>query len=84
VYRDHLNTPAFLAMLPPVAGLHGLDIGCGEGTNTRALAKLGARMTAIDIAPTFVRHARETESVEGDGIDYSLADAQALPFADSR
>ena len=54
VYRDNVNTPGFLAMLPPIAGLHGLDIGCGEGTNTRALAKLGARMTAIDVAPPFV------------------------------
>jgi hypothetical protein len=31
VYRDALNTPAFFAMLPPIEGLHGLDIGCGEG-----------------------------------------------------
>ena len=44
VYRDHLNTPAFLAMLPEVAGLSGLDIGCGEGHNTRLLARRGARM----------------------------------------
>jgi ubiquinone/menaquinone biosynthesis C-methylase UbiE len=82
VYRDNVNTPGFLAMLPPIAGLHGLDIGCGEGTNTRALAKLGARMTGIDVSPTFVRHARETEGVEGDGIVYDVADAQALPFPD--
>jgi hypothetical protein len=33
IYRDHLNTPAFPEMLPDVAGLHGLDIGCGEGHN---------------------------------------------------
>ena len=64
VYRDALNTPAFLAMLPPVAGLQGLDIGCGEGTNTRHVARLGARMHAIDIAPTFIRHAEATEEVE--------------------
>jgi trans-aconitate methyltransferase len=37
VYRDHVNTPAFFAMLPDVAGLTGLDIGCGEGHNTRLL-----------------------------------------------
>jgi hypothetical protein len=30
IYRDGLNTPAFLAALPPVKGLNGLDIGCGE------------------------------------------------------
>ena len=83
VYRDHHNTPAFLAMLPAVEGLTGLDIGCGEGANTRALAALGAKMTAIDVAPTFVRHASGTECAAPLGIDYRLADATALPFADS-
>lgn len=82
VYRDAANTPAFLALLPPVGGLLGLDIGCGEGTNTRALARLGARMRAIDVAPTFVRYARATEEAEPLGITYEFADAQELPFAD--
>lgn len=48
-YRDHLNTPAFFAILPDVRGLAGLDIGCGEGHNTRLLAQRGARVTAVDI-----------------------------------
>ena len=43
IYRDGLNTPAFLDMLPPVRGLRGLDIGCGQGSNTRQLARLGRR-----------------------------------------
>jgi hypothetical protein len=38
VYRDGLNTPAFLALLPDVRGLRGLDIGSGEGHGTRLLA----------------------------------------------
>jgi ubiquinone/menaquinone biosynthesis C-methylase UbiE len=80
VYRDHLNTPAFLALLPDVSGMAGLDIGCGEGTNTRALAARGARMTAIDIAPNFVRVA--TEIAAEPPISYMTADAHALPFAD--
>jgi SAM-dependent methyltransferase len=83
VYRDGLNTPAFLAMLPPVDGLSGIDIGCGEGTNTRQLAKLGASMTGIDVAPTFIRHARESESAMPLGIRYEVADGQALPFPDA-
>ena len=62
VYRDHLNTPAFLAMLPPVRGLAGLDIGCGEGSNTRQLARRGARMAAVDISQTFVSHANAEEA----------------------
>ncbi len=84
VYRDLLNTPSFLAMLPPVDGLEGLDVGCGEGSNTRMLAERGARMTGIDIAPTFVRHAGEAEERDPLGIDYRVADALALPFGDAR
>jgi SAM-dependent methyltransferase len=80
VYRDALNTPAFLAMLPPVSGLRGLDIGCGEGSNTRELARLGARMQAVDIAPTFIRHARSTEHRDPSGIIFHVADAVFLPF----
>src|SRR5215467_189419 len=81
IYRDGLNTPAFLHMLPPVRGLSGLDIGCGEGSNTRALARRGARMHAIDVAPTFIRHARHTEKAEPLGIAYLVADATDSPFA---
>jgi len=81
VYRDALNTPAFFAMLPPIRGLAGLDIGCGEGANTRRLAQLGARMHAIDIAPTFIRHAQATEDTDPNRITYQVADGMALPFS---
>ena len=80
IYRDALNTPSFLAMLPSVQGLQGLDVGCGEGTNTREVAERGARMTGIDIAPTFIRHAQDTEKDQPLGIDYRVADALDLPF----
>src|ERR671918_261958 len=80
VYRDHLNTPAFFAMLPYVGGLSGLDIGCGEGHNTRLLAKRGARVTAIDIAEVFIQHATQAEEQECLGIDYSVASAVEIPF----
>lgn len=83
IYRDGQNTPTFLDMLPPVRGLCGLDIGCGEGSNTRALAQLGASMHAIDVAPTFIRHARDAERVEPLGVSYLVADATDLPFAPS-
>ncbi|MFJ5368153.1 class I SAM-dependent methyltransferase [Bosea sp. CER48] len=82
LYRDALNTPVFLANLPAITGLGGLDIGCGEGGNTRRLAERGARMTAIDIAPTFIRHAREAEAATPLGITYLESDGTALPFAD--
>lgn len=81
IYRDHLNTPAFLSMLPEVNGLKGLDIGCGEGHNTRMVAKLGAKMSAIDISPIFVKYAKEIEEKEPLGIEYQTASAVELPYA---
>jgi hypothetical protein len=80
VYRDLLNEPAFLEMLPGVEGLAGLDLGCGEGHNTRLLAKRGARMFAIDVEPAFVRYAREEEQGCPAGIRYAAASAQRLPL----
>lgn len=84
VYRDAVNTPGFMAMLPDVTGLTGIDLGCGEGHNTRLVAKRGARMTGIDISPTFVRHAAEAEAREPLGIDYLEASAVELPFEAAR
>ena len=77
VYRDYLNTPAFFAMLPDVTGLSGLDIGCGEGHNTRLLAQRGASMTAIDIAENFIVFAQQAEADEPLGIEYRVASSQS-------
>ena len=81
ICRDGFNTPRFLEMLPNVAGLRGLDIGCGEGTNTRRVAALGATMTGIDISPTFVRHAAESADNPSD-LRFFHASATSLPFAE--
>lgn len=84
IYRDHLNTPAFFDMLPEVRGLRGLDIGCGEGHNTRLLAQRGARMTGVDIADVFITHARDEERRTPLRIDYRVASAVELPIDDEQ
>ena len=84
VYRDAVNTPAFLAMLPEISGKAGLDVGCGEGHNTRLLAQQGARMYGVDIAPSFVGFAMEAERLQPLGVRYAAASALELPFRDSQ
>jgi ubiquinone/menaquinone biosynthesis C-methylase UbiE len=81
-YRDGLNTPAFLAMLPDVRGRVGLDVGCGEGHNTRLLAARGADMTAIDVSRVFLRHAVAAERLQPHAIHYVHASAGHVPCAD--
>jgi SAM-dependent methyltransferase len=80
ITRDFLNTPAFLRLLGGVRGLRGLDIGCGEGHNTRLVARKGARMTAIDISRTFLKHAQEEEVRRPLGISYARASGERLPY----
>jgi SAM-dependent methyltransferase len=82
IYRDLVNTPAFLAMLPDLTGRNGLDLGCGEGHNTRLLARRGARMTAVDIAGRFIDAAVAEERHRPLGIRYLHSSAVALPFHD--
>jgi SAM-dependent methyltransferase len=77
IYRDQVNTPAFLEMLPDVSGLKGIDIGCGEGHNTRLLAGRCSAVCGIDIAPTFVR---EASGAAGPRVPYAIASAHRLPF----
>jgi SAM-dependent methyltransferase len=78
VYRDLVNTPEFFAMLPSVAERRGLDLGCGEGHNTRLLAELDASVVAIDIADAFVAAAAASG---GRGVEFVIADGAMLPFA---
>ncbi|HEY3743907.1 MAG TPA: class I SAM-dependent methyltransferase [Bryobacteraceae bacterium] len=78
VYRDAVNTPAFFELLPDVAGLRGLDVGCGEGHNTRLLGERGARMFGVDISEVFLGYAAGTER---GAIHFIAGSAQELPFA---
>ena len=80
VNRDLVNTPAFFALLPRVQGLFGLDLGCGEGHNTRLLVSEGAEVVALDTSTKFIT-AAAAESRQG--IRYVLADGAILPFGDA-
>ncbi len=78
VFRDLVNSPAFFDLLPDVEGLHCLDVGCGEGYNTRLLAGRGARVAALDISETFIRAAAE----DAGSIRFVVGDGARLPFVD--
>ena len=81
--RDLINSPAFFKMLPDISNLKGLDIGCGEGHNTRIAAKKGGKMTAIDISEVFIKYANESEQKEPLGIKYEVANAIELPYSEN-
>jgi len=80
INRKAVTGPAMLGMLGPVAGKRILDLGCGEGTNARILARRGAKVVGIDASREMIRLAREKEREEPLGIEYHVADAAQLPM----
>src|SRR5512132_390308 len=67
-YRYEFFGPAQVAICGDVRGLRLLDVGCGSGYFAREMAKLGARVTGIDISPRMIEHARQLESESPLGI----------------
>jgi len=74
-YRDELNNPATFALLGNVKGRLVLDLACGEGYNTRLLARKGAKLIGVDLSEEMIELAEEEEKKEKLGIHYLLADA---------
>jgi 2-polyprenyl-6-hydroxyphenyl methylase/3-demethylubiquinone-9 3-methyltransferase len=49
----------------PLAGKSALDVGCGAGLLAEPLARLGAKVTAIDAAPELIAVARDHAARRG-------------------
>jgi len=78
VYREFVNNPAFFETLGSIEGMKVLDVGCGEGYNTRKFADLGARLTGIDVSRLMIASARDHEADEPRGIEYHETPASNL------
>jgi len=61
-----------------LAGASVLDVGCGGGLLAETLARAGAHVTAIDLAPSMVETARLHALDSGLTIDYRVEDASQL------
>ncbi|MCX7176049.1 MAG: class I SAM-dependent methyltransferase [Proteobacteria bacterium] len=73
--KRFVQYPWALAQLPPqVRGMRVLDIGCGEGSFTRMMARTGAVVCAYDNSIEQIRQARLEEEREPLGIKYVHAD----------
>ncbi len=77
----HLKADASKDSAKPLAGLTILDIGCGGGLLSEALAGLGAEMTGIDPAPRNIGVAQAHAEKSGLVIDYRCETIEA--FAES-
>ena len=75
-----LNPPRlrYVAERASLAGAQVLDVGCGGGLLSEALAGEGAAVTAIDLAPELIKVARLHRLETGVEVDYRLQSVEAL------
>src|SRR6187397_2941811 len=66
-----------------VTGQRVLDLGTGTGLVARELARRGAVVSGIDVAPGQIAAARASARAEGLAVDFAVAAAEACPFADA-
>lgn len=72
------------ALERPLAGLTVLDIGCGGGILSESIARLGARVTGIEVTEKNVRVAELHAQSSGLAIEYRLATVDRLVAEDAR
>jgi 2-polyprenyl-6-hydroxyphenyl methylase/3-demethylubiquinone-9 3-methyltransferase len=62
----------------PLAGRTALDVGCGAGLLAEPLARMGASVTGIDVAPELIAAAREHAMGQRLEIDYRAVPVEAV------
>ncbi len=74
---------ALVARSGVTSGERVLDVACGTGVVGITAARLGARVSGLDLTPELLAVARENAALAGVEVDFHEGDAEALPFADA-
>ena len=65
------------------SGASVLDVGCGTGVVGLTAARLGARVTGVDLTPELIARAKENSALMGVAADWRQGDVEALPLPDA-
>jgi ubiquinone/menaquinone biosynthesis C-methylase UbiE len=77
-YQNLFLMPKMLEMIGEVDARIVLDLGCGEGSYSRDLARRGAHVTGVDGSARLIEVARERSRAEGLNVEYICANASAM------
>ena len=81
--RTARSAEEFVERLDIPAGARVLDLACGTGNTAIPLARRGAQVTGVDIAPNLLAQARERAAAEGLKITFEEGDAEELSYSDA-
>ena len=76
--RNCFIMPYMLNLIGDVKGKKILDLGCGEGGYSRALAKSGAELTAVDCSEKAICYAQDLAVKENLHIDHYIRNSNDL------
>jgi len=78
---ERLELQSVLRAVGDVAGKDVLDVGCGDGRYTIALARRGARVVGLDPSDPALQTARGRAGDAGVKVFLAEGDARSIPFA---
>jgi ubiquinone/menaquinone biosynthesis C-methylase UbiE len=79
---DRVEQEAIFALMPEVNGLRLLEVGCGTGNISLALAHRGAQVVGLDASGPMLARAQDKARQEGLAISWIKGLASGLPFVD--
>ena len=74
---EDVGAAALLALAADVRGLRVLDVACGQGRMSRALARRGGHVVGVDVSEELLAKARASEGEEALGVRYVLTDVSS-------
>ena len=76
--RYYMNNPGIFRILGSIRNKKVLDLGCGEGYNSRIMAKKGGIVIGIDFSEKMIEFARQQEKKDKLGIKYYICNTTNL------
>lgn len=82
--RKYLLDPIIFRILADVSGKRVLDAGCGDGYLSRKFARMGAKVTGVELSPEMLSYALEEQKHEPLDIAYHHASITSMTFLAER
>ena len=77
-WESGITPPELLEFLNTIPAGSAIDLGCGTGTNSITLSKMGWLVTGIDFVPCAIRKARKKSQLAGQNLDFRIGDVTHL------